>query len=84
MSKKNPAGRPAGTKQRIAIDLPDEGERLVPYYSDFAKAVGLTPKTLQRMRRRMPVVVLSGVAYVKDKAGRRVLAEPKKARGARR
>ena len=33
---------------------------------------------------RMPVVVLSGVAYVKDKAGRRVLAEPKKQRGARR
>jgi hypothetical protein len=83
MSSNNPAGRPAGTKPRIAIDLPDDGG-LVPYYTDFAIAVGLNPKTLQRMRRRMPVVVLSGVAYVKDKAGRRVLAEPKKQRGARR
>jgi hypothetical protein len=84
MAKKtNQPGRPAGAKQRIAIDLPDEGERLVPLYTDFAAAVGLNPKSLQRMRRRLPVVVIAGIAYVKDKAARRILAEPKKARGRR-
>jgi hypothetical protein len=71
------------TKQRPPIDLPD-GDQLVPYFSTFSQATALSPKYLQGIRHRMPTVVHGGIVYVKDKAGRQVLAEPKKSRGARR
>jgi len=38
---------------------------------------------LQRMRESMPLVTIAGVIYIKDQAGRRILAEPQK-KGARR
>jgi hypothetical protein len=83
MTKRKTAGRPAGRKERIAIDLPD-GDRLVPYYSTFSQTTGLNAKYLQRIRPRMPTVEHGGIVYVRDAAGRRVLAEPKKPRGGRR
>jgi hypothetical protein len=83
MTKSRTAGRPPGKAERKRIDLPD-GEQLVPFYTTFAEETGLNAKYLQRNRRRFPLVTHAGVTYVKDKAGRRVLAEPKKSRGSRR
>jgi hypothetical protein len=81
---KNPGpGRPSGKAQRPRITLPD-GEVLVPYFTDWSQETGINAKSLQRTRPRMPTVVIAGVVYVKDRAGRQVLAEPKKSRGARR
>jgi hypothetical protein len=77
MSSNNPAGRPVGVKQRPPIDLPD-GDRLVPYFSTFSQDTALSPKYLQGIRHRMPTVVHGGIVYVRDKAGRLVLAESKK------
>jgi hypothetical protein len=77
------AGRPAGKVERKRIDLPD-GDQLVPFYTDWSQETGLNAKYLQRNRHRFPLVTLGGIAYVRDRAGRQVLAEPKKARRARR
>jgi hypothetical protein len=64
MTKKRTAGRPAGSKEWIAIDLPD-GDRLVPYFTTFSQGTGLHTKYCRR-RPRSPatgigsnVVVLS-------------------------
>jgi hypothetical protein len=83
---KNPGpGRPLGEAQRPRIALPDEGEELWPYYTDWSDDTGINAKTLQRIKRQMPLVTIAGVIYIKNKAGRRALAEPsKKSRGARR
>jgi hypothetical protein len=70
------------TKQRPPIDLPD-GDRLVPYFSVFSKATGLSPKYLQGIRHRMSTVVHGGIVYVRERVGLQVLAEPKKTRRAR-
>jgi len=83
MASNNPAGRPAGTKQRIAIDLPD-GDRLVPYFTTFAQGTGLHIKYLQRIRHRMPTVVHGGIVYVRDRAGREALANSVQKRGRQR
>jgi hypothetical protein len=77
------AGRPAGKVARKRIELPG-GDAWVPLYSTFSEATGINAKTLQRMRHRLPTAIIAGVLYVKDAAGRSALAEPKKARGARR
>jgi hypothetical protein len=75
-------GRPLGKAQRPRITLPD-GEVLVPYFTDWSQETGINAKSLQRMRPHMPTVVIAGVVYVKDQAGRRLLAEPKKRRARR-
>jgi len=81
---KRTAGRPAGKVARKRIQLPN-GDSLSPYYTTFSEDTGLTPKSLQRMRRRMPTVMVAGIVYVKDKAGREALANPvAKKRRARR
>jgi hypothetical protein len=80
---KRRAGRPSGPQPRKRIDLPD-GDVLVPFYSTFSEETGLNRKYLQRERKRFPVVTLAGILYVKDKAGRRVLAEPKQQQRGRR
>lgn len=76
-------GRPFGKAVRKRITLPD-GEVLIPFYTDWADEVGINSKYLQRNRHRFPLTKIAGITYVRDQAGRRALAEPKKARGARR
>lgn len=75
MPSHNPSGRPAGTKQRPPIDLPD-GDRLVPYFTTFAQAIGLNAKSLQRIRHRVPVTTIAGIVYVIDGAAGEALANP--------
>jgi hypothetical protein len=75
MPSHNPSGRPAGTKQRPPIDLPD-GDRLVPHFTTFAQAIGLNAKSLQRIRHRVPVTTIAGIVYVIDGAAREALANP--------
>jgi hypothetical protein len=80
---KGKPGRPRGPSSgRKIIDLPD-GDRLVPLFSMFAEAVGIHPKTLQRMRRRLPCVTIGGVCYVRDQAARTILAQPAKPKARR-
>jgi hypothetical protein len=77
-------GRPRGPQpQRKSIPLPD-GDMLTPLFSTFAESTGLSAKALQRMRHRLPVTMISGVAYVKDREARAILAAPAKPRRCRR
>jgi hypothetical protein len=76
-------GRPRGSQpQRRPIDLPG-GDRLVPYFTTFAESTGLHPKTLQRMRHKLPCVDIGGGCYVRDRAARAILAAPAKPRRGR-
>ena len=59
--KKRTAGRPFGKVARQRIALPDEGEELWPYYTDWSVDTGINPKSLQRMRHRMPLVIVAGI-----------------------
>jgi hypothetical protein len=77
-------GRPRGPQpQRKSIPLPD-GDMLTPLFSTFGESTGLSAKALQRMRHRLPVTMISGVAYVKDREARAILAAPAKPRRGRR
>jgi hypothetical protein len=76
------AGRPPGRAARKRIELPN-GDALVPFYTTFSEDTGINPKSLQRMRGLFPTVMVAGVLYVKDAAGREALANPTK-RGRRR
>jgi hypothetical protein len=77
-------GRPRGPQpQRKSIPLPN-GDMLTPLFSTFGENTGLSAKALQRMRHRLPVTMISGVAYVKDREARAILAAPAKPRRGRR
>jgi hypothetical protein len=76
---KQRTGRPAGKVARKRIELPG-GDALVPLYTTFSEDTGLNAKSLQRMRRLLPTVMVAGVLYVKDKAAREALANPKRGR----
>jgi hypothetical protein len=78
-------GRPSGPPQRRRIDLPD-GDQLWAFYTDWANDTGISTKYLQRNRKRFKdaLTVIAGVVYVRNNAGRRVLAEPTTQRRARR
>jgi hypothetical protein len=76
-------GRPRGPSSgRKIIDLPD-GDRLVPLFTTFSEMTGLHPKTLQRLRHKLPCTMIGGVAYVRDRAARTILAQPAKPRRGR-
>jgi hypothetical protein len=76
-------GRPRGpSSQRKPIPLPD-GDMLTPLFSLFSESTGLHPKTLQRLRHKLPCVDIGGVCYVRDAAARAILAAPAKPRRGR-
>jgi hypothetical protein len=79
---KSEGGRPRGSQPRKAIALPD-GDVLTPLFTAFAEATGLHPKTLQRLRHKLPCVDIGGVCYVRDRAARAILAAPAKPRRGR-
>jgi hypothetical protein len=79
MMSQRTARRPAGKVERKRIELPN-GDALVPLYTTFSEDTGLNAKSLQRMRRLLPTVMVAGVLYVKDAAGREALANPTKRR----
>jgi hypothetical protein len=79
MMSQRTAGRPAGKVERKRIELPN-GDALLPLYTTFSEDTGLNAKSLQRMRRLLPTVMVAGVLYVKDAAGREALANPTKRR----
>ena len=69
-------GRPRGpSSQRKPIPLPD-GDMLTPLISLFSESTGLHPKTLQRLRHKLPCVDIGGVCYVRDAAARAILQRP--------
>jgi hypothetical protein len=79
---KREGGRPRGAQPRKAIALPD-GDVLTPLFTAFAEATGLHPKTLRRLRHKLPCVDIGGVCYVRDRAARAILAAPAKPRRGR-
>jgi hypothetical protein len=58
----------------------------VPLYTTFRDDTGLHEKSLQRMQALglLPTVMVAGVLYVRDRAGREALANPVQKRGRRR
>jgi hypothetical protein len=77
VKKSRTGGRPRGAVQRKAIVLPS-GDSLTPLYTTFSEETGLTPKSLQRMRKRFQTRKIAGVTYVLRGAALQTLSEPKK------
>jgi hypothetical protein len=61
---------------RVTIALPD-GDFLVPR-TKFADDIGVNERTVARMN--LPTVYISGIAYVRQKAGLKILGDSAKRR----